>query len=77
VEGNKRLFRELARDEARKKTSLTRLQTLKLLHKLEQAMNLEKDLGNLRSLVSLWDEEKDSPWQPFYRGAMGWLAGQG
>jgi hypothetical protein len=32
VEGNKGLCRELARDEASKKTSLTRLQTLRLLH---------------------------------------------
>jgi hypothetical protein len=32
VEGNKRLCRELARDEANKKTSLTQLQTLIFLH---------------------------------------------
>jgi hypothetical protein len=31
-EGNKGLCRELVRDEASKKTSLTRLQTLSLLH---------------------------------------------
>jgi hypothetical protein len=28
-------------------------------------------------LVSLWDEGGGSPWQPFYRGAKRWLAGQG
>jgi hypothetical protein len=32
VEGNKGLCRGLARDEASKKTSLTRLQILRLLH---------------------------------------------
>jgi hypothetical protein len=37
---------------------------------------LEKDSGNLRLLVSLW-ERGGSPWQPFYRGAKGWLGGQG
>jgi hypothetical protein len=39
-------------------------------------MNLEKDSGNLRVLVSLWDEGGGSPWQSFYRGAKVWLAGQ-
>jgi hypothetical protein len=39
-------------------------------------MNLEKDSGNLRLLVNLSDEEEGFPWQPFYRGAKGWLAGQ-
>jgi hypothetical protein len=38
---------------------------------------LKKDSGNLRLLVSLWDEGGDSPWQPFYRGAKRWLADQG
>jgi hypothetical protein len=28
-------------------------------------------------LVSLWDEGRGSPWQPFYRGAKVWPAGQG
>jgi hypothetical protein len=32
VEGNNGLCRELARDEASKKTSMTRLQTLRLLN---------------------------------------------
>jgi hypothetical protein len=37
---------------------------------------MEKDLGNLRLLVSLWDEEGGSPWQPLYRGAKGCPAGR-
>jgi hypothetical protein len=40
-------------------------------------MNLEKDSGNLRLLVSLWDVGEGCPWQPFYRGAKRWPAGQG
>jgi hypothetical protein len=40
-------------------------------------MNLEKDSGNLRLLVSLWDEGGGTPWQLFYRGAKVWPAGLG
>jgi hypothetical protein len=38
---------------------------------------LEKDLGNLRLLVSLWDEGGGTLWKPFYREAEGWPIGQG
>jgi hypothetical protein len=38
---------------------------------------LEKNSGNLRLLMSLWDEGEGSPWQPFYKGAKGWPTGQG
>jgi hypothetical protein len=38
---------------------------------------MEKDSGNLRLLVSLWDEGGDSPCQSFYRGAKVWPTGQG
>jgi hypothetical protein len=37
---------------------------------------LEKHSENLRLLVSLWDEGEGSPWEPFYRGAKRWSAGQ-
>jgi hypothetical protein len=39
-------------------------------------MNLEKDLGNLMLLVSLWGEGEVSPLQPFYKGAKRSPAGQ-